>query len=68
LSISTAPEEIFTQLQQEATKVDVLVNKAGFASYGLFYETNMTEDTIILCPMPHALYSSNNNDKGHKWL
>lgn len=41
LSVSTSPEEIFTELQQGSIKVDVLVNNAGFGTYGLFNETNL---------------------------
>ncbi len=48
LSMSTSPEEIFAQLQQEAIKVDVLVNNAGFASYGLFHETNVTDELQMM--------------------
>ncbi|MBP5971947.1 SDR family oxidoreductase [Brasilonema sp. CT11] len=48
LSIPTAPEEIFTDLQQASIKVDVLVNNAGFGSYGLFYETNLAAEMEML--------------------
>ncbi|MBW4626276.1 MAG: SDR family NAD(P)-dependent oxidoreductase [Brasilonema octagenarum HA4186-MV1] len=48
LSISTAPEEIFTDLQQASIKVDVLVNNAGFGTYGLFNETNLTAEMEML--------------------
>ncbi len=48
LSISTSPEEIFTELQQAAIKVDVLVNNAGFGTYGLFNETNLTTELEML--------------------
>jgi short-subunit dehydrogenase len=39
LSISTAPEEIFSELQQESTHIDILVNNAGFDAHGLFSES-----------------------------
>ncbi|MGH2414677.1 MAG: SDR family NAD(P)-dependent oxidoreductase [Microcystaceae cyanobacterium] len=48
LSIPTAPEEIFTELQQASIKVDVLVNNAGFGSHGLFHETNLTAELEML--------------------
>jgi len=48
LSISTSPEEIFTELQQATIKVDVLVNNAGFGTYGLFNETNLTTELEML--------------------
>lgn len=48
LSIQTSPEEIFTELQQEFIKVDVLVNNAGFGIYGLFNETNLNTELEML--------------------
>ncbi|AFY33682.1 SDR family oxidoreductase [Calothrix sp. PCC 7507] len=48
LSIPTSPEEIFTELQQEAIKIDVLVNNAGFGIYGLFNETNLTTELEMI--------------------
>jgi len=48
LSIPTSPEEIFTELQQESIKIDVLVNNAGFASYGLFHEIDMNSELQMM--------------------
>ncbi|BAZ23401.1 short-chain dehydrogenase/reductase SDR [Kalymmatonema gypsitolerans NIES-4073] len=48
LSIPTAPDEIFQQLQQEAIKVDVLVNNAGFASYGFFHEIDLAPEVQMM--------------------
>ncbi|MHC5832879.1 MAG: SDR family NAD(P)-dependent oxidoreductase, partial [Nostoc sp.] len=48
LSISTAPEEIFTELQLANIKVDVLVNNAGFGIYGLFHETDLATELEML--------------------
>ncbi|MBD2344272.1 SDR family NAD(P)-dependent oxidoreductase [Anabaena subtropica] len=48
LSKPTSPEEIFLELQQENIKVDVLVNNAGFGTYGLFNETNLTDELEML--------------------
>ncbi|QLE54792.1 SDR family oxidoreductase [Nostoc sp. TCL26-01] len=48
LSISTAPNEIFLELQQENIQVDVLVNNAGFGTYGLFNETNLKDELEML--------------------
>ncbi|MBW4564365.1 MAG: SDR family oxidoreductase [Mojavia pulchra JT2-VF2] len=48
LSIKTSPEEIFTELQQENLKVDVLVNNAGFGIYGLFNETSLNAELEML--------------------
>jgi short-subunit dehydrogenase len=41
LSAASAPEEIFTELEQESIEIDALVNNAGSATYGLFSETNL---------------------------
>ncbi|UKO97722.1 SDR family NAD(P)-dependent oxidoreductase [Nostoc sp. UHCC 0870] len=48
LSISTSPEEIFTELKQAAIKIDVLVNNAGFGTYGVFSETDLTTELKML--------------------
>ncbi|MDF5706837.1 MAG: SDR family oxidoreductase [Nostoc sp. S4] len=48
LSRSTSPEEIFTELQQANIKVDVLVNNAGFGTYGLFNQTDLTAELEML--------------------
>ncbi|RCJ14502.1 short-chain dehydrogenase [Nostoc sp. ATCC 43529] len=48
LSISTSPDEIFTELQQADIQVDVLVNNAGFGTYGLFHETSLTAELEML--------------------
>jgi len=48
LAISTAPEEIFRELQQANIQVDVLVNNAGFGTYGLFSETNLNAELEML--------------------
>lgn len=48
LSVSTSAEEIFTLLQQESIKVDLLVNNAGFGSYGYFHETDLTTELQML--------------------
>ncbi|MEA5575608.1 SDR family oxidoreductase [Anabaena sp. UHCC 0451] len=48
LSISTSPTEIFTELQQAGIKIDVLVNNAGFGTYGVFSETDLTTELKML--------------------
>ncbi|MBW4671229.1 MAG: SDR family oxidoreductase [Cyanomargarita calcarea GSE-NOS-MK-12-04C] len=48
LSIPTSPEEIFTELQQSSIKVDVLVNNAGFGTYGVFAGTDITTQLKML--------------------
>ena len=48
LAIPTAPEEIFTELQQKSITVEVLVNNAGFATYGLFAETDLNTELQMM--------------------
>jgi uncharacterized protein len=48
LSKITSPEEIFLELQAENIQVDVLVNNAGFGTYGFFHETNLTDELEML--------------------
>ncbi|QLE40330.1 SDR family oxidoreductase [Nostoc sp. C052] len=48
LSIPTSPEEIFTELQQASIKIDVLVNNAGFGTYGAFTETDLSTELKML--------------------
>ena len=42
LSVRTAPEELFRELQQQGVTVDVLINDAGFAMQGPFVENELT--------------------------
>lgn len=48
LSLATAPAEIFTKVQQAGIKVDVLVNNAGFGTYGFFHETDLKTELEML--------------------
>ncbi|ABA21195.1 Short-chain dehydrogenase/reductase SDR [Trichormus variabilis ATCC 29413] len=48
LSKTTSPEEIFQELEQANIKVDVLVNNAGFGTYGLFNDTNLADELEML--------------------
>lgn len=48
LSQPAAPDEIYAQLQQEAMAVDVLVNNAGFATYGFFHELDLDRELQML--------------------
>ncbi|WP_414754335.1 SDR family NAD(P)-dependent oxidoreductase [Anabaena sp. CCY 9910] len=48
LSKTTSPEEIFQEVEQANIKVDVLVNNAGFGTYGLFNDTNLADELEML--------------------
>lgn len=48
LALPTSPTEIFQAIQQEAIAIDVLVNNAGFATYGLFAETDLAAELQML--------------------
>jgi short-subunit dehydrogenase len=43
-----APEEIYRELSQKKITVDVLVNNAGFGTYGAFAETNLKKELDLL--------------------
>jgi uncharacterized protein len=43
-----APQEIFTELQKAGVSVDVLVNNAGFGSYGFFAESDPVRDLEMI--------------------
>lgn len=43
-----APREIFDELRGAGVRVDVLVNNAGFGSYGLFAETDLRAELDLL--------------------
>ncbi len=48
LSVSTAAQEIYNELQKEGVKIDVLVNNAGFDVYGKFCETDTTKEMQMI--------------------
>lgn len=48
LALPTSPIEIFQAIDQEAIAIDVLVNNAGFATYGLFAETDLSAELQML--------------------
>ena len=43
-----SPEKIFTELQKENIHINVLVNNAGFATYGLFSETDLKTELEMI--------------------
>ncbi len=48
LSHYSASREIFSELKQESIKVDVLVNNAGFGTYGFFAETSLQNELEMM--------------------
>ena len=48
LSNPLASKEIFTELEQASVRVDVLVNNAGFGTYGLFHEIDLNAELELL--------------------
>lgn len=48
LALPTSPQEIFQLVQQDAIAIDTLVNNAGFATYGLFSETDIASELQML--------------------
>lgn len=48
LSLGTAPDEIFAELERKAIPVDILVNNAGFQEYGLFSETDLHKELQMI--------------------
>lgn len=48
LALSDAPQRIFEDLQEKGVSVDLLVNNAGFGSYGLFAETDLRSELDLL--------------------
>jgi short-subunit dehydrogenase len=48
LAQASAPQEIFDELQGAGVPVDVLVNNAGFASYGKFWELKLSGEIEML--------------------
>src|SRR5215813_6982885 len=43
-----APEEIFSEIKRRGLRVDVLVNNAGFGSYGAFAETDLSTELQMI--------------------
>jgi len=48
LGAPAAPQQIFDQLTQAGITVDVLVNNAGFASYGFFHEADTQKELDMI--------------------
>ena len=48
LAEPAAPGEVFAELQREALPIDVLVNNAGYATYGLFWEIDLRTELQMI--------------------
>jgi short-subunit dehydrogenase len=48
LSLQEAPEQIYTELQRRGVEIDVLVNNAGFGTFGNFWETDVARDKALV--------------------
>ncbi|MEM6767249.1 MAG: SDR family NAD(P)-dependent oxidoreductase [Bacteroidota bacterium] len=48
LSLEKAPEELFEWTQENQWKVDVLINNAGFGTYGFLQETDMEKEVSMI--------------------
>jgi len=48
LSVPSSPGEVFDELERESVHIDVLVNNAGFATYGLFPQTDLEAELAMM--------------------
>lgn len=48
LALPSAPEAIFNALNAEEIDIEILINNAGFATYGLFTDTDLTTELNLL--------------------
>lgn len=48
LSVLTAADEIYDELEKEYISVDIIVNNAGFNVYGLFWETELLRELQMI--------------------
>lgn len=48
LSLQEAPEQIYRELQNRGIEVNVLVNNAGFGTFGPFWETDAARDQALV--------------------
>lgn len=48
LSVEESCEELFSEIQADALKVEVLVNNAGHGDYGLFHQTSWARDRSMI--------------------
>jgi short-subunit dehydrogenase len=48
LSLQEVPEQIFQDLKTRGVEIDVLVNNAGFGTFGKFWETDLNRDKSLV--------------------
>ena len=48
LSLQESPEDIYRDLQDAEVEIDVLVNNAGFGTFGNFWETDLERDKSLV--------------------
>lgn len=48
LSAAGSPDEVYAEVQQKGVNVDVLVNNAGFATYGYFTDIDLTKELQMM--------------------
>lgn len=48
LSQSDAPQQIYTAVQEQGLTVDLLINNAGYATYGKFYEADLQKELNMI--------------------
>ncbi|MGH2414109.1 MAG: SDR family NAD(P)-dependent oxidoreductase [Microcystaceae cyanobacterium] len=48
LSIPGTPDQVFLEVRREGIELDVLVNNAGFATYGFFSETDVSAELKMM--------------------
>lgn len=48
LAVPGSPDEVYAEVQQKTITVDVLVNNAGFATYGYFVENDLNKELQMM--------------------
>lgn len=48
LSLQESPAQIYADLQKQGIEIDVLVNNAGFGTFGPFWETDLARDQSLI--------------------
>jgi short-subunit dehydrogenase len=48
LSVPASPQEIFDEVQSKGIAIDILINNAGFGTYGTFCNTNLKDELEMM--------------------